>query len=142
MFEQLSQDDKRTVFKALKTLIESPLGAHEFYNGDRMHPYQSRDGGEYAETDVRATPENTPLYRMLSELSQALKDAGDIDYAWWYDFCDWQDFCVFCRDCHTREVAATGVEVSDSASSGSESSDDDAGNYESSRSALPDGVEG
>lgn len=103
MFEQLSLADKRTVFKALRTLIESDLGRHEFYNGDKSHPYLSCRGMYHA-TDVQATPDDSPLYLMLSELSAELKDAGDIDYVWWYDFTEWDAFCRFCHECQQKDV--------------------------------------
>lgn len=114
MFEQLTQDEKRTVFKALKTLIESPLGVHEFYNGDKSHPFLSLEGGMYHGEDVQAAPENTPIFRMLSELSDALKSRNDTEYVWWYDFATWRSFCEFCRECHKHDVANTGVTMGES----------------------------
>ena len=111
MFKQLSQDERKTIFKGLKTLIESPLGVHEFYNGDKGHPYHSLEKGMYDGTDVQATPENTPIFRMLSEISQELKASGDTDYVWWFDFTTWKAFCEFCRECQKNDVAKTGVNV-------------------------------
>lgn len=113
MFEQLTHEDRRTVFKGLKTLLESPLGCHEFYNGDKGHPaVSSIKGGGYAGKVQQATSENTGIYRMLAELSQDLKGAGDTGDAWWYDFSEWAAFCEFCRECHQKDVGATGADMS------------------------------
>ena len=99
MFDKLTTEERQIVFKALKTLIESPNGKSEFYNRDRLHPYASQKGYSYFEKPEQATPKNMPLFKMLSELSVSLKAANDFDYEWWFDFTDWNSFCTFCRTC-------------------------------------------
>ena len=63
MFELLTMDDKQTVFKGLKALIESPRGAYEFYNGDKSHPFHFLPGRMYDGRDMQATPRDRRIQR-------------------------------------------------------------------------------
>ncbi len=89
---------KEYTYRGLKSLIESGNG-YGFHNADLGHPvYVLGATGiidpnwEYADS-----PEKNLLFKMLSELSNELKQLGieNSGFIWWYDFSEWKDFCKF-----------------------------------------------
>lgn len=101
--------EKETIYRGLKSLIESGSGAR-FHNADLGHPvyrmgasdipWESLESWEYADS-----PERNVLFKMLSKLSMELKQTGveEYHYNWWYDFSTWRDFCKFAVDVYDRK---------------------------------------
>lgn len=88
-------------YLGLKSLIESGTGAG-FHNADMGHPVYHLGASDASpemlkDWEYADSPEKSLLYKMLSQLSKELKEAGieELHYVWWYDFSEWRDFCKF-----------------------------------------------
>jgi len=101
--------EKEFTYLGLKSLIESGKGTG-FHNADLGHPVY-RLGASDASADMLKhweyadSPEKNFLYKMLSRLSEELKQFGieDYHYIWWYDFRDWKSFCKFVIDIYDKK---------------------------------------
>ncbi len=82
-------------------MIENGDGAG-FHNADLGHPVY-RVGASYNSEEMLTvlesadSPKKNLLFKMLSKLSEELKQSGieDMRFIWWYDFSEWRDFCKF-----------------------------------------------
>ena len=103
MFKNFSIGQQELLYLGLKSLIEIKSGKG-FHNNDLRHPVYSNGatGKIFKETEYADSPEKNPLFIMLSELTNELKDQGieDLGYIWWYDFSNWQNFCQFAIEVH------------------------------------------
>jgi hypothetical protein len=82
--------EKEYTYRGLKSLIDIGHPVYRLGASDAS-PEMLKDW-EYADS-----PEKSLLYKMLSQLSKELKEAGieELRYIWWYDFSEWRDFCKF-----------------------------------------------
>ncbi len=101
--------EKEYTYLGLKSLIESGSGAG-FHNADLGHPVY-RIGASDAPVEMLKdweyadSPEENLLFKMLSRLSEELKQSGieDLHFTWWYDFSEWKSFCRFATDVYDRK---------------------------------------
>ena len=104
-FGHLTHTECHLLYLGLKLLLESEDGAG-FHNADKGHPFilSGAMGEPWIEHgDVVGGPADHDLFKLLSELSERMKEApSEISTRWFTDFSSWQQFCKAAYSAYTR----------------------------------------